>query len=32
MVPGDDGPIPIADDEVGETGSSAAKPVDEEEE
>ena len=32
MVPGDGGPIPIADDEVGETGSSAAKPVDEEEE
>ena len=32
VVPGDDGPIPIADDEVGETGSSAANPVDEEEE
>ena len=32
MVPGAGGPIPIADDEVGETGSSAAKPVDEEEE
>ena len=32
VVPGEDGPIPIADDEVGETGSSAAKPVDEEEE
>jgi len=32
VVPGDSGPIPIADNEVGETDSSAAKPVDEEEE
>ena len=32
VAPGDGGPIPIADDEVGETGSSTAKPADEEEE
>ena len=32
VAPGDDEPIPIADDEVGETGSSTATPADEEEE
>ena len=32
VVPGDDEPIPIAADEVGETSSSASDLVDEEEE
>ena len=32
VVPGDDGPIPIVDDEVEETSGSAAEPADEEEE